>query len=273
MVVPLAGITTGLGAFFWRRHSVRFSGTLVLAVFGLVLTAGSVMLALGRESDGAFAAPPLGAEETTTDSDSQGSPAADSAPSEGSAPSKPTAKGRSQESYQAWSALYEQVRRRQIGPALDSLENLMAIDPSAPQEKEVRNAVLELAVQAFYQRNEHSERMGKIMATGMTHYGPDLLFEIMVTRGATEADRQAQRILGDPGILARASEDTRLAYAIRTAKGCDEKKARVLLAKKGGGYRVLRELSILQRCRRRQPCCLADDDDVDAVKAAIEARR
>jgi hypothetical protein len=283
LLVPSAGVLAGLASFFYRRLRTEqrrafgsMSGAMLLGAFGALTMTGAVLIAFARED---VALSP----DATDDTPAAGSSAKVNAdttadPDDGTPRATPTSSprvlaGRTQAAYDVWKELYEHIRRRRLKSALESLEKLVQLDPTALEDKDVRDAVLELTVQAFYQDNEHSDRMARLATEKLGTWGPDLLFEIMVTRGATEADRQAQLLLGDEAIRARGSEGMRLAYFIRTSKGCEEKKARILNAKKDGDHRVLREINILQRCGRRHPCCLRDDREVDAVAAAIKARQ
>jgi serine/threonine-protein kinase len=278
LLVPAAGVSAGLCAFMWRRRGGgrrMVSGAMALGAFGLAVLFASVILALGRSDvelnpEGEASAAPQGedAPALVPGTGDESAPAV-----MGSTAPSAALPGRTQEAYEVWRELHQHIRRRKLGSAVDSLEKLMQIDPTALEDKDVRDAVLELAVQAFFQHNVESDRMAHLMSQKMGHWGPDLLYEIMVTRGATEADREAQRLLEDNTIRARGSEGMRLAYAIRKAKGCEDRKAAILAARQKGDKRVLREINIQQRCSRRAPCCLRDDEEVDAVAAAIKARQ
>ncbi|HZO15453.1 MAG TPA: serine/threonine-protein kinase [Polyangiaceae bacterium] len=271
LLVPSAGVFASLFALWYRRgrRVGGMSGAVLLGAFGALLAVSTMVLAMTRDDTSPTMAPAAEASGDKPVGDVESVPAGDGTPE----PAKTARPQRTQAAYDVWKELYDHIRKRKITSALDSLEKLMQLDPTALEDKDVRDAVLDLAVQAFYQENEQSDRMAHIASQKMGAWGPDLLYEIMVTRGATQADRTAQQLLADESVRARGSQGMQVAYAIRKAKGCEDKKAAIIAAKRNGDHRAVREISIAQRCSRRAPCCLRDDEDVDAVLEAIKSRQ
>jgi hypothetical protein len=92
--------------------------------------------------------------------------------------------------------------------------------------------------------------------------GPDLLYELLTTRGGSKAAKRADELLRDEAVRSRGSPAMRVAYDLRTAKTCDAKRALYERAGEEGDRRALGQLHVLSReCGSSDP----------KLKAAIEA--
>jgi serine/threonine protein kinase len=215
---------------------------------------------------GAFVEAASNSDEQAGDRASE-DPSATPAAAAGSA----DAEGRSKEARNAWLTTYKHVRMNEIPLAIDSLPRLVKVYPDAPVDK--RNTFLLIAERGFARRGPTSDKLAKLMTTEMGEHGPDLLFDLVATRGETLAAKRAARLLADATVRKRGSKDMQLAHAIHTASACG-KKVQVLRAKGEGGTRTLREIRTLtSHCKQRQRCCLKDDKAVAAIETAIQARQ
>lgn len=174
------------------------------------------------------------------------------------------------EAIAAWKKLDDFMRKRLAKESVEALEQLLDVDPLAPQDKEVRQAVVKLAPDAALLRNEVSERMNTLMSTRMGSVGIDLMYELVATRGGTVAAQDAERILRDEAVRARGTEAMRTAYDMRFASGCDAKRALFDRARATGDSRTVMELKLLRECRRGNTCCIRNDQPLDDLIAAIE---
>jgi hypothetical protein len=176
------------------------------------------------------------------------------------------------EAIAAWKTFDDFMRKRLAKESVEALEQLLDVDPAAPQDKEVRQAVLKLAPDAALLRNEVSERMNTLLSTRMGAIGIDLMFELVTTRGGTVAAQDAERILRDEAVRGRGTEAMRMAYDLRFASGCDAKRALFDRARTTGDSRTVMELRLLRECRRGNTCCIRNDQPLDDLIAAIEKR-
>lgn len=176
------------------------------------------------------------------------------------------------ESIAAWKKLDDFMRKRLAKESVDALEQLLDVDPAAPQDKEVRSTALKLAGDAALLRNETSDKMNTLLSTRMGSIGIDLMYELVSTRGGTVAAQDADRMLRDESVRARGTDAMRIAYDIRFASGCEAKRAFFDQARSVGDGRAVMELRLLKECRRGNTCCLKEDKDVDALIAEIEKK-
>jgi tRNA A-37 threonylcarbamoyl transferase component Bud32 len=165
--------------------------------------------------------------------------------------------------------LYRQVRLHEIAQAVETLSELLEVDPQAPVTK--RGSILQLAEMAIDRGGPVKARMLNMLTDTMGQHGPDLLFDLLTTRLTTPASREAERLLRDPALRKRGSRDMQLAYAIYLAPACRAKWA-IIAAKKAGGPRTLRTIDGVTDCESTERCCLKSDATVTAVAKAIRER-
>ena len=148
------------------------------------------------------------------------------------------------------------------------------MDPQAAEDGEVRGDVVELSMRAMLQPGGDADRVFDMITTKMGATGIDILYELVTTRGGSRAAARAEDVLKDPALRARGTPAMRIAYDLRVARGCDEKKALFGRAKIDGDRRALGQLQQLnRRCGRRSPgCCFENDPDLRAALDALNAR-
>ncbi len=169
----------------------------------------------------------------------------------------------------------KQLQLGQYAAATDGLARLLDMDPKAAEDGEVRGAVVELATRVTLLTGGEPDRVFEMIATKMGATGADVLYELMTTRGGSRAAARAEELLKDAAVRARGTSALRIAYELRAAGGCEEKKALFARAKTEGDGRTLGQLQLLnQRCGRRSAgCCLQNDphlrDTMDGIKARM----
>jgi serine/threonine protein kinase len=275
-------VPTSAGVHVWRRtrpnpRQRRWTTRRKLAICsGFVVAGALIVLIAGNPRDLTFRGIVRAVEgvvarveHLVSGPDSSGEVSAPPAPAMSSGPEPGELTHQEKLAREAWQKTYKHIKMSEIAQAVESLPLLILLDPDAPATR--RNTFLELAVRAFDRGGGISDRMATLMTTGMGEHGPDLLFDIIVTRGETNAARRA-RTLFDAKLRKRGSKDMQHAYAIRSAAKC-LKKTFALRAKTDGGFRTLREINEQKgRCVKGQRCCLKGDKGVAAVEAAIQAR-
>ncbi len=160
-------------------------------------------------------------------------------------------------------------RRRLQGlgpPAPAAFLALAEIDAPAFDEPGLRGDVVAVAAGIAFEGNELADRMFDAMANKLGARGPDLLFEIVRSRGATRAAHRAIDLLRRPEVIARATPAMRLAFDFKMAP-CDQKPKFFEAAAKDGDARSLVQLEVLkdQPCKKKDPCCFREN------RALIEA--
>lgn len=275
MFVPLVAVISAVGTLKWPQIAPRlpFSrsgggaaqllGAVVVVQFLVVL-----VLSIAHRDSGAETKPDSVKPESTVPAATTEAPsnAATTPKSNSSLPlSTPEAKA-------AWKKLDDFMRKRLAKESVDALEQLLTVDPSAIDDKEVRQAVMKLAPDAALLRNETSEKMNTLLSSKMGSVGIDMMFDLVATRGGTVAAQDADRILRDEAVRARGTEAMRIAYEIRFASGCDAKRALFERARTQGDSRTVMELKLLRECRRGNTCCMRGDQELDDLVTALEKK-
>jgi hypothetical protein len=148
---------------------------------------------------------------------------------------------------------------------------LAEIDAPALDEPGLRNDVVAVAAGIAFEGNELADKMFETMANKLGSRGPDLLFEIVRSRGATRAAHRAIDLLHKPEVIGKATPQMRLAFDLKMAP-CDQKTKFFDAAVKDGDARALTQLEILkdQPCKKKDPCCLRENK---ALADAIQKMR
>jgi serine/threonine protein kinase len=276
VLVPVVAVTSVVVTLRWSKIAPKLTfsrpgvvgthalGGALAAQFVLVLALVLTQREPGKEKD---------TSKATTDSALANSPSTATPPGSVDAPksgnglplSSPEAKA-------AWRKLDEVMRKRLAKESVEAFEQLLNVDPLAPQDKEVRQAALRLTADVALLRNDTTERMNTLLSTRMGSIGIDLMFELIQTRGGTVAAQDADRLLRDEAVRARGTEAMRIAYDLRYASGCDAKKALFDRAKTSGDGRAALELKLLKECRRGNTCCMRGDQPLDDLITAIEKK-
>jgi eukaryotic-like serine/threonine-protein kinase len=145
---------------------------------------------------------------------------------------------------------------------------LAEIDAPAFDEPGLRGDVVAVAAGIAFEGNELADRMFDAMANKLGSRGPDLLFEVVRSRGATRAAHRAIDLLHRPEVIGRATPAMRLAFDLKMAP-CDQKTKFFEPAVKDGDARSLVQLEVLkdQPCKKKDPCCFRENKAlVDAIQ-------
>lgn len=165
------------------------------------------------------------------------------------------------------------MRLGDLKGALGALEALLAIDPDALADGELRRSIISLAQTVTLMKGDEPDRLFGLLAAKAGPRGPDLLFELVTTRGSSEAAKVAAQLLEQEAVLSRASEAVQLAYKLRKAKGCEAKKVFFADAGAKGDRRTFSEVQLATCGRRvRDNCCDAKDPALVAAMEAFAAR-
>lgn len=157
--------------------------------------------------------------------------------------------------------------------ALSALEVLCALDADALSDAELRRSILAMSQTVTLMKGDEPDRLFGLLAQKTGTRGPDLMFELVTTRGSSEASKIAAQLLDQEAVLARGSEAMQIAYKLRKAKGCEAKKAFFAAAGEKGDRRTLSEVQLSQCGRRvRDNCCPPKDPALEAAIAAFAAR-
>jgi len=170
----------------------------------------------------------------------------------------------------------QKLRKNDLKGALDALEQLVDADKDAIKDSNVRATIVELSQRVTLLTHGEPERMFGLLAKKMGTTGIDILYQLVTTKGGSRAAKLAEQLLLEDEILERGSDAMQVAWKLRRAKGCPEKKALFDDAAKYGDSRTLGQLFLLNRScsrRRRDPsCCLEKDKELDATIDALKAR-
>jgi len=171
----------------------------------------------------------------------------------------------SAEATEARAKFVKEVDSGRYKTAVESLAALLEKDRGAPREKETRAAIVELSMRVMLLQGPEPEMVFGLICQRMGKTGIDILYELLTTRGGSRGAKRAEELLKDEKIRKKGSDAMRVAYDIRTARGCDDKKAFLYPARKYGDRRTLGQLYELNRtCGGRKG---AGDPD---IKEAIE---
>jgi serine/threonine protein kinase len=195
------------------------------------------------------------------------------APKETSKPA-PTASPEDEASARELRARIEKsMRTGNTSAFVNDVERLFEIDPTAANDRDLRSAVVEVLMRIMMGDGAEAERLFKLIESKMGTAGPDLLFELVTTRGGSRAAKRAEEMLRDEGLRSRGSPAFRIAYDLRFAKGCEERISLLDRARDDGDRRTLGQLQILsnQECRRGE-CCLQSDPGFKAAMDGIKER-
>ena len=171
------------------------------------------------------------------------------------------------------------VRLRKIGPFIDDLNRLVDIEPAAIDRADVRKMITDVAVQALAPSpggavSPEAERMFTFLTTRAGAAGPDILFDLVTTRGGTRAAKHAEELLARPDVVAKGTAAFKIANELRVAATCQDRTKLFERAKTEGDRRVLQFLFQMARCGKGPTdCCLGNDPAYREVVRAITARK
>lgn len=180
----------------------------------------------------------------------------------------------SNEAREAREKFQRNVQARRYKSAIEELTSLLENDPGAARDSDTRKAIVELSMRVMLMQGPEPNMVFGLICQRMGTTGLDILYELLTTRGGSRAAKRAEELLKDEKIRSKGSDAMQVAYALRTSRGCDEKKSLFDRAKKYGDNRTLGQLHLLNRsCGRRSgDCCLHKDPELEATIDAIKAR-
>ncbi len=173
----------------------------------------------------------------------------------------------SMEQRQAREAFLTALRQSRIEEAVEQLDRLASADPTAPVEPSVRPHVIALAQRVVLVKGTAPDRFFATVANKLGTQGPDILYELVVSKGGTTAASWSERLLGLPEVRARGTAALRLAWDLRT-QPCDQRASLAPTAAEVGDLRAYVQLQQLLACPTTA-CCLKGDAAVDAAAKAL----
>lgn len=172
------------------------------------------------------------------------------------------------------------VRLRKIGLFLDDLERLLDIEPSAIDRPDVRKLIADAATFAMAPTlagtvSPDAERIFTFLTTGRAGAaGPDILFDLVTTRGGSRASTYAEEMLRRDDVRARGTPALRVAWEFRAAPTCQAKVALFDRVRAEGDKRVLATLFQMGRCGKGPTdCCLTNDPAFKEVLRTINSNK
>jgi hypothetical protein len=258
--------------------------SIVFSIAGLVATilliVGAAVLRPPLDDEGPRA--PRGADPSSSSAAASAALTASSAVASGEAPrgsasareastSQPLAPPSARE---ARARFERDVGSRRLKEAAVSLAELLEVDPEAPKDNDIRDAILEYAMRVMLLEGPEPDKVFELIVTKTGTVGADILYDIVTTRGGSRASRSAEERLKDASVRARGTPAMRVAYDMRVAKGCEDKLALLDRAAADGDGRTYGQLQMVNReCSRRSPeCCLRTNPRFKAALEAIRAR-
>ncbi len=171
------------------------------------------------------------------------------------------------------------VRLRKIGPFMDDLERLLAIEPTAIDRADVRKLIGDAATYGLVAApngavSPDGERVFAFLTTRAGAAGPDILFDLVTTRGGTRAATYAEDVLKREDVRAKGTPALRIAYDLRFAATCQDRAALFDRVKAEGDRRVLATLFAMARCGRTpSDCCIGNDPAYRDVVRVINTKK
>lgn len=175
--------------------------------------------------------------------------------------------------------LTSSIRLRKIGPFLDDLDRLLEIEPSAIDRADLRKMIADAAMFAMVPGlggvlPPEAERVFTFLTTRAGTAGPDILFDLVTTRGGSRAAAHADELLRRDDVRAKGTPALRVAWEMRAAATCDARVALFARAKADGDRRLLATLFQMTKCGRGPTdCCLSNDPAYKEVLQAITSKK
>lgn len=181
-----------------------------------------------------------------------------------------------EDAFEAWKNVTDAMKQNDWEAVVAGVEKVLRMDPDAIDDPAVSKSLLAYTVRACINEGAACKGMMDLLSERAGTAGPDLLFELITTKGGTSAQKRADRLLADPSVMRGASEALRIAYELRKASGCGAVEKLYPEVEKKGDHRALRELKILQsrrQCRARGCCLNGQDPAVKRLERAILDRQ
>jgi hypothetical protein len=171
------------------------------------------------------------------------------------------------------------VRLRRFGPFLDDLEKLVELEPTALDRSDVRQMIVAVATYGTTMGpagslSPDADRLYKFLTGPAGAAGPDILFELVTTRGGSKAASISEELLKRDDIRARGTPALRIAWDLRAAPSCQAKVALFDRVKTDGDRRALTTLFQMQRCGHGPTdCCLSNDPGLKEVLRVLNTKK
>lgn len=175
--------------------------------------------------------------------------------------------------------LASHVRLRKFGPFIDDLERLVEIEPAAIERADVRKMIADTMVFVVVPLPNgtmvpEADRLITFLTTRAGTAGPDILFDLVTTRGGSRAARIADDLLEKKDIQAKGTPAFQIANEFRLAKTCQERVKLYPRVKAEGDRRVLQFLFQMARCGKGpNDCCMGKDPLYKDAVQAINAKK
>jgi serine/threonine protein kinase len=279
LLLPMFAIGTGAAVFLGRGPNsskprvLDRMGTVPAAAIAALCGFGLLGGAMGLRS-GASTTESTAGGVTTATSEVEPTASAEETSPGAVVPSSTAPPMTSKASIAQWNKVGRFIKLGATKDAVAGVGPLLALDPNAPSDKDVRSGLVKLTVRACLQHGDTCDQMLDLLTGKMAHHGPDILYELLITKGGTSAQKHATRLLTSPDVQKISSRAMLIAYNLRVQPGCDAKRKLFPQALTHGDHRALREMKIIASRRQCQmlKCCLDGDADLQAVIKSVSER-
>jgi hypothetical protein len=166
-----------------------------------------------------------------------------------------------------------EVQGRRLNDAVTTLDYLARADPKAADDREMRSAIVKLSQRVTQAQGRLPDVFFEILAQRMGTVGADILYEIITTKGESQAADRAAALLRDADVRDRGTPALQVAYELRVARSCAERVDLLDRVKAHGDRRTLLPLlDMSRRCGRDLDCCTRDDPRVKDAMDGLRAR-
>jgi len=163
--------------------------------------------------------------------------------------------------------LAKEVRAGKVKDAAATLTSLVAVDPRSPEDADVRNDIVELASKAGFLGGAEADKVFDVIGLQMGKRGPDVLYELVVSKGGSKAADRAAELLKRDDVRSRGTPAVRIAFDLKMAKSCSDKAALIDRARDEGDGRALGWLMLMSR-----NCQMSKDPKLKEAMTAIKSR-
>lgn len=167
------------------------------------------------------------------------------------------------------------AQRRRYKDIPAAFEGIARLDPDAATQRELREAIVRMAMDVMVAQGslvsaDEVDRVYEIIGTKLGATGPDILLELVMTRGGSRGAEKAALTLRDEDVLRLGTDAMRVAYELRAKPmSCISRQPLFSRAMQHGDRRAWKYLEELRSsCSgQKDACCLELRDALDAFKA------
>ncbi|NUO47566.1 MAG: serine/threonine protein kinase [Polyangiaceae bacterium] len=175
---------------------------------------------------------------------------------------------------EAWKRIVKQApATRDFAKASEGVRALAELDPTSLGGADMRAAVVEVVVTAAADRAQGAV-LTKALAERFGPDGVDVLYDLVATRGGSQAAILATPFLQNQEVRARGSEALRVALELRDAK-CEDKPNVLDKVRQSGDERSLAILSAMRSpdCDASSgACCMRENPAVETAARELQER-